>query len=345
MNNLTQAEALDRAADAIIAGQSAEDAGTMDAGLAPLLAIAREVQGCPRPEFKGQLKVELEWEASGRAMTPRPAAAQSSAAIMPSLFANSGNLYPLRGTNVAASVALHASLLLVMALGLFTVHRAPKILGTRAHADVVRLSAYVPEEGHGGGSDGGGGQQDRLNASRGVVPPAARMQLAPPVVQLQDHLPKLMVQASVVASPDLNVPRSGAFGDPLSNLMIPSGGPGIHGGIGPGDKGGIGSGSGPYVGTGGTGLGNGVSRPKAIYHPEPEFSDEARREHYQGVVVLLIVVGVDGRAHDIRTLHALGMGLDETAIAAVRTWRFEPGKKDGRPVPVEMEVDVDFRIH
>src|SRR5262249_20959288 len=212
---------------------------------------------------------------------------------------------------------------------------APRILGTTARPDEVRLSAYVPERGHGGGSDGGGGQHDRLNASRGVVPPAARMQLAPPVVQLQDHMPKLVVEASVVASPDVNVPRTGAFGDPLSNLTIPSGGPGIHGGIGPGDKGGVGSGSGPYVGTGGTRSGNGVSWPRAIYHPEPEFSDEARREHYQGLVSLLIVVGVDGRAHDIRPLRSLGMGLDEKAIEAVRTWRFEPGKKDGRPVPVE----------
>src|SRR5215467_4431822 len=113
MNNVAQADTLDRAINAIVAGQSADDAGTMDAGLAPLLAIARELQGYPRPEFKGQLKVELEWEASGRAMSPQPAVAQSSsAAIMPSLFRNGGSLYPLRGTNVAASVALHASLLL-----------------------------------------------------------------------------------------------------------------------------------------------------------------------------------------------------------------------------------------
>jgi TonB family protein len=348
MNNVTQADALDRAIDAgvIMAGQSADGTRTMDAGLAPLLAIARELQGLPRPEFKSQLKVELEWEASGRAMSMQPAAAQSSsAAIMPSLFGNGGNLYPLRGTNVAASVALHASLLLLIAMGLFTVHRAPQILGTTIRTGGVRLSAYIPERGSGGGSKGGGGQHDRFDASRGVVPPAARMPLAPPVVQLQDHLPKLMVKASVLASPDLNVPRSGVFGDPLSNLMIPSGGPGIHGGIGRGDRGGVGSDSGPYVGTSGTGTGNGVSWPRAIYQPEPEFSDEARREHYQGLVSLLIVVGVDGRAHDIRTLRSLGLGLDEKAIEAVRTWRFEPGKKDGRPVPVEMEVDVDFRIH
>src|SRR5262249_13461142 len=162
---------------------------------------------------------------------------------------------------------------------------------------------------------------------------------------LQDHVPRLAVQASVVASPDLNVPRTGVFGDPLANLTTPSGGPGIHGGIGRGERGGVGSDSGPYGGTGGNGRGSGVSWPRAIYHPEPEFSEEARREHYQGLVSLLIVVGVDGRAHDIRPLRALGMGLDEKAIEAVRTWRFEPGMKDGRPVPVEMEVDVDFRIH
>jgi len=41
----------------------------------------------------------------------------------------------------------------------------------------------------------------------------------------------------------------------------------------------------------------------------------------------------------------LGMGLDEKAIEAVRTWRFEPAKKDGQPVPVQMNVEVSFRLY
>src|SRR5205823_11099031 len=69
-------------------------------------------------------------------------------------------------------------------------------------------------------------------------------------------------------------------------------------------------------------FGGGVSAPKAIYSPEPEYSDEARHSKYQGSVILSAVVGPDGRAHDIRVARSLGMGLDERAIQAVRTWRF-----------------------
>jgi len=67
--------------------------------------------------------------------------------------------------------------------------------------------------------------------------------------------------------------------------------------------------------------------------------------HFQGVVSLLIVVEPDGRPTHLRIMRSLGMGLDEKALEAVRTWRFEPGMKEGRAVPVLMEVEVDFRIH
>ncbi len=63
-----------------------------------------------------------------------------------------------------------------------------------------------------------------------------------------------------------------------------------------------------------------------------------------GMVILRAVIGVDGRPRDIRVERSLGMGLDEKAIETVRNWRFEPGKKDGRPVPVEMNIIVDYSI-
>jgi TonB family protein len=66
---------------------------------------------------------------------------------------------------------------------------------------------------------------------------------------------------------------------------------------------------------------------------------------HQGIVTLSVVVGVDGRIKHVEVVHSLGMGLDEKALEAVRTWRFEPGKKDGHPVPVQVTVDVDFRLY
>ena len=127
----------------------------------------------------------------------------------------------------------------------------------------------------------------------------------------------------------------------------------MGGGIGGKAGGGVGGdGGGPGRGPGSSGgccgniysPGNGVSIPRAIYSPEPEFSEEARRSKYQGEVTLLATIGADGHTRDLLVVRSLGMGLDEKAIEAVRTWRFEPGKKDGRPVAVQMNIIVSFHL-
>ena len=85
--------------------------------------------------------------------------------------------------------------------------------------------------------------------------------------------------------------------------------------------------------------------PQVIFNPEPSFSDEARKAKVQGVVMLYLVVGKDGKTYNIRVGQALGMGLDEKAVEAVRTWRFEPAHKDGQPVAVQVNVEVNFRLY
>jgi TonB family protein len=91
-------------------------------------------------------------------------------------------------------------------------------------------------------------------------------------------------------------------------------------------------------------VGGGVSRPRAIYSPDPEFSDEARKNKYQGTVVLHLIVGADGKTSNIHVIRSLGMGLDEKAVEAARQWRFDPAKKDGQPVPVEVDMEINFRL-
>ncbi len=76
----------------------------------------------------------------------------------------------------------------------------------------------------------------------------------------------------------------------------------------------------------------------------PEYSEEARKAKYSGSVMLSIVVNTDGRADDIKVVRSLGMGLDEKAIEAVGRWRFRPGTKDGVPVRVRAQVEVNFRL-
>ena len=108
-------------------------------------------------------------------------------------------------------------------------------------------------------------------------------------------------------------------------------------GVGPGTGGGIGGG--PYH------VGGGVSAPRTLYAPDPEYSEEARRAKVQGSVLLALIVGPDGNPHDLRLMRSLGMGLDEKALEAVRTWRFEPARKDGVPVAVQISVEVNFRLY
>lgn len=91
-------------------------------------------------------------------------------------------------------------------------------------------------------------------------------------------------------------------------------------------------------------VGGGVSAPRAIYDPDPEYSDEARKAKCQGTVLLWLIVGPDGKPRDIRVQQSLGMGLDERAVEAVRKWKFEPAMKDGRPVAVQVNVEISFRL-
>jgi TonB family protein len=144
------------------------------------------------------------------------------------------------------------------------------------------------------------------------------------------------------------------MGDPMSKVLgPPSNGTGSGGGIGSGEGGGVGSGSGPGVGPGYGGgigggayrVGGGVSAPRVLFSPDPEYSEEARKAKYQGTVVLWVVVGPDGRPRDIRVQRTLGLGLDEKAVEAVRQWKFDPARKNGQPVAVQINVEVNFRLY
>lgn len=90
--------------------------------------------------------------------------------------------------------------------------------------------------------------------------------------------------------------------------------------------------------------GHGITPPRVTYSPTPEYSEKARKAKYQGTCVLWLIVGADGNPHDIKVTQGLGKGLDEKAIEAVKKWKFEPAKKDGEPVAVEINVEVTFHL-
>jgi periplasmic protein TonB len=103
-------------------------------------------------------------------------------------------------------------------------------------------------------------------------------------------------------------------------------------------------------------LGDGVSAPKLVFAPDPEFTDQARRKRLVGTVVVGLTVDTAGNPQDVRVARSLSqdvskkykqiaLGLDDSAVAAVKQYRFEPAQFQGKPVPVETKVEVNFRIY
>ena len=231
--------------------------------------------------------------------------------------------------------------------------KPPEVVTLIAPDDIPPLPPSKTQAGGGGG----GGDREKFQASKGRLPKLAMEQITPPMVVVRNDHPKLAVEPTVVIPPEVHLAMNNMpnLGDPMSHLPSgpPSNGTGSGGGIGSGNGGGVGSGEGPGVGPGHGGgigggafkVGGGVSAPKAIYAPDPEYSEEARKAKYQGTCVLWLVVGPDGKARDIRVARTLGLGLDEKAMEAVKTWKFEPAMKDGKPVAVQINVEVTFRLY
>jgi len=203
---------------------------------------------------------------------------------------------------------------------------------------------------HGGG---GGGDRSPTPVSKGKLPKLANKQFVPPMIS-HDPDPKLVMDPTLIIQPDANIPKVNMdqLGDPLAKSGLASNGFGSGGGMGSGRGGGVGSGSGPGFGPGSGGnmgggayrIGGGVSPPSILYKVEPEYSEEARKAKFQGTVLLYVVVDEKGNPRDIKILRPLGLGLDQKAVEAVEKWKFTPGKKDGKPVPVQAQIEVNFRL-
>lgn len=88
----------------------------------------------------------------------------------------------------------------------------------------------------------------------------------------------------------------------------------------------------------------GASMPQLVLKVQPIYSEEARAANYSATVVLSVLVDENGLPRDIRVIRPAGLGLDEKAVDAVSNWRYRPGVKDGRAVPVRINVDVPFRL-
>jgi protein TonB len=195
---------------------------------------------------------------------------------------------------------------------------------------------------------GNGGGRVQIPATTGHLAPTSAIQIVRPSLppEQESHLP---------VPPTILDPNAAAVLTPVDKLGLPwmridtrSPGPGPSNTIGNGGSGNT-MGDGPIDGPGGESRGTryspGMTLPTCLYCPNPGYTDEARESKLQGMMTLLVLVGPDGHATDIRVARGLGMGLDERARDAVRTWRFAPGRDSARhPVATWITIEVIFRL-
>jgi TonB family protein len=132
--------------------------------------------------------------------------------------------------------------------------------------------------------------------------------------------------------------------------------PDTRGGLGTGSGGGIGSGDGRGFKTGGGGpsLGGGSNpnvpvkdvdqRPIALNNPQPRYTEEARKNKVEGIVLARALIGSDGLVKKVAIIRGLPDGLDEQAIEAVYQLKFKPAMKGGQPVPFLQTVQIEFNL-
>jgi protein TonB len=196
---------------------------------------------------------------------------------------------------------------------------------------------------------GSGSGHALLPATTGHLAPASAIQIFRPSLPPEQ-------ERRLPVPPTILDPNAAALLPPVDKLGLPwmrvdtrSPGPGPSntiGNSGPGNT----MGDGPRDGLGGIGesgtrFNGAASQPSCLYCPNPGYTEEGRESKLQGMMTLLVLVGPDGRATDIRIARGLGMGLDERARDAVRTWRFAPGRDSARhPVATWITIEVIFRL-
>ena len=253
------------------------------------------------------------------------------------------------------SLVVHgAAFGLVMWLAL---NPAVRNTATQAFNDLNDQIVWLDVPGPGGGGGGGGNQSPEpvkkveLKGKEKITVPVEK---PPAIEQPKDKPPEspiqnLTIPAQTLASADLA--QAGAMeGIPTSDSL----GLGRGGGAGTGQGTGIGSGRGSGLGEGwggGTGggayrPGNGVETPRLIKEVKPQYTAQAMRAKIQGEVLLECIVQPDGSVGNIRVVRSLdsAFGLDQEAIKAARQWRFQPGTRQGQPVPVLVTIAIAFTL-
>ncbi|NYF80673.1 energy transducer TonB [Granulicella arctica] len=242
----------------------------------------------------------------------------------------------------AASVVIYALLILLIA---WILHSKVALMSKPKLTQVVELDAPPPKAPPKAVSmGGGGGQRGPTPVTKGTPPKFADQQIVPPKAPPLEE-PKIKIQPTIEVQKDLkmasSIPQIGVANSPLIGMSM---GNGRGTGLGSGDGPGLGPGSGGNTGGGPKRIGGGVSAPVLVYSVEPEFSEEARKAKVAGNVLVNLWVDTSGRPTHVRVIRGVGMGLDEKAREAVLQYKFKPALENGKPVLVELNVEVNFQI-
>jgi protein TonB len=289
------------------------------------------------PELPERVRVQVRTRVWVREM-----AAPKRAAVVfaPAVFQERMN--PKRDArSTAAAVLVHAAAIALvfwlsaMRMGLIAPKRATEVTAISTPPPMPMAKSVM---------GGGGGQRGPTPVTKGQMPKFAETQITPPA-KLEE--PKIkMPDATIEVQKDLKMANDNLpnLGDPRSTLMGMSMGNGSGSGLGAGNGSGLGPGSGGNFGGGIRHVGGGVSAPVPIYEVEPEFSEEARKAKFMGVVTVNLIVDTKGMPQNVHVLRGVGMGLDQKAVEAVEQYRFRPAMEAGKPVPVQLNVEVNFQI-
>jgi protein TonB len=195
---------------------------------------------------------------------------------------------------------------------------------------------------------GSGGNRNPIPATNGNLVPVSSIQIVRP--SLPPKRDSVMPVPPTILDPTAPAVLTGVDKIGLPWMPDDTSSPG------PGDSNTIGSGPGKTMGDGSKdgpgGEGDsslryqaGVTLPRCVYCPDPQYTDEAREAKMQGKVTLRVLVGADGRAAQVKITQGIGMGLDDRAVQAVRGWKFAPARDAARRnVPAWVTIEVVFRL-
>jgi len=249
------------------------------------------------------------------------------------------------------SILVHAAaiaLIVLLPLLLPQLLSPPVTKASKLDLEDVTVSPYLTKLAPAAkAAGGGGGAADKLPAAKGRLPKFAWTQISRPMVNPPKN-PQIAVTPTVLGNPDIKLPNNNLpnWGDPFGKSINDSMGQGHGNGIGNGNGAGVGPGE--QYGTGG-GLPNagvgGYGMPACFYMPRADYSDEAMKVKLSGSVELQAVITAEGRVTNPHIAKGLGLGLDEKAIEAVRTWRCTPAHgPDGKPASVQVVIEVVFQL-